>query len=594
MNCVEKLRLFLKENNLSGIIIPSNDPHFSEYIASYWKTRPYISNFTGTAGTAVVTLDSAAVWVDSRYFIQAEEQCKDNGFTVQKMGIAGTPIIADWLKDNCSEGSTVAIDGKLFSIASYKQLQQELHNNSLEILSIEDPFDSIWEDRGTRPTGKITIMPTEISGESTISKFTRVRESLKLDSDNTHYLVTTLDEISWLLNIRSADIQFCPQVVGYVMLSGTKARLFIDNNKITPEDLPYFQQNNIEILPYDSLGDFILGLGGQKLIYTNPKTNIFYYNLMLESGAQLEEEAIAVGIINRFKSIKNEKEIEGFENAMVEDGLSLTKFFHWFENEMKSGKRYDEYEVGGLLSKFRSESKFYLQDSFAPIVGYCENGALPHYSAPKVGSKTIEPKGFLLIDSGGQYTTGTTDITRTVHYSTPTKQEKIDYTVVLQGMIDLTLAVFPINTRGAQLDILARTPMLQEFMNYGHGTGHGIGHNLNVHEGPQSIRSEVNPELMHAGMVMSNEPAVYRKGEYGIRCENVFVSEEAAKNQFGEFLKFRTITLFPFDTTAIEVERLSPKQRDWLNNYHEQVYNALCTRLAPEQQQWLALRTKAI
>ena len=594
MNKIEKLRLFLKENNLSGIVIPSNDPHFSEYIASYWKTRPYISDFTGTAGTAVVTLESAAVWVDSRYFIQAEEQCKENGFIVQKMGLAGTPIIADWLKDNCTEGSTIAVDGKLFSISSYEQLQYELNINSLDILSIEDPFDSIWEERGSRPTGKISIMPTEISGESTMSKLTRVREALNLDGDNTHYFVTILDEISWLLNIRGEDIAFSPQVVSYAVVSGTKVRLFIDDNKIATNDIPYFEENNIEILPYDSLGSFIIGLKGQKLTYTNKKTNIFYYNLLVKSGVELEEEIILVGIINRFKSIKNKTEIKGFEEAMIEDGVSLTKFFYWFENEMKAGNYSNEYEIGDLLIKFRSESELYLQDSFAPIVGYKSNGALPHYSAKKEGSLTVKPEGFLLIDSGGQYSCGTTDITRTVHYSTPTEQEKIDYTVVLKGMIDLTLAIFPINTRGAQLDIIARSALLKEYMNYGHGTGHGLGHNLNVHEGPQSIRSEMNSELIHAGMVMSNEPAVYRKGKYGIRCENVIVCEEAAKNDFGEFLRFRTMTMFPFDTTAIELDRLSKEQRMWLNKYHEKVYDALSNSLSQEERKWLEQRTKAI
>lgn len=594
MNQLSLLREYLKKNNLAGIIVPSNDPHFSEYIAPHYNCRSYISGFTGSAGTAVITENSAAVWVDSRYFIQVEQECKGGEFEVQKLAQPGTPTIAQWLKKSTPENSTITIDGKLFNVVAYDLLKQELAEQSLQISLSNDPFEEFWEGREPRPATLVRVMDVEISGESTQSKLNRLRDTLDIKDDKTHHIVTSLDEIAWLLNIRGADVPCNPVTIAYVVVSYKSAKLFIDNDKISSDNLPYFRQNSIDIASYLSFADYLKSLSGQTVVYTPAKTDIFHYNVMAENGVTLREDVSLVGTVNCMKSIKNSVEIEGFEKAMVEDGIAMARFYYWLHKELKSGAELNEYGIGEKMGEFRAKSELFIQTSFKPIVGMGPNGAMPHYSQKEVGSRAIEQNNFLLIDSGGQYICGTTDTTRTIHLSTPTAQQKIDYTLVLQGMIELTEIVFPINTRGAQLDILARKYLLSEAINYGHGTGHGVGHCLNVHEGPQSIRSEVNPEVMKAGMVMSNEPAMYRTGEYGVRTENMMVCEEFASNQFGTFLHFRTITKFPIETKSIDVDRLDKSQRHWINKYNENVYDTLASHLTRDEQMWLAQLTKAI
>ncbi len=593
MNKLEELRKELKKMGLWGIIIPSNDSHFSEYIAPYWKCRTYISGFTGSAGTVVVTQKKAALWVDSRYFIQAENQCKDTEFIIQKIGTASCPTINAWIAENSPKGSKFGVDGKLYNCTMFETAKTELEENDIEFVASQDPFLKIWQDRPSRPQSMIKIMAVEISGESTKSKHSRLTEALSI-GDNTCYIITALDEIAWLLNIRGADISYNPVVVSYAVVYNDSIKFFVDDNKILPENMQYFESNNIEVLRYDDFDNYLTSLKGVKVIYNPNKLDIYHLQLLRQNSAKLKKESCAVGTVNRMKSIKNKTEIEGFSKAMIEDGVAMSKFYCWLWENMKNEVYFSEHELGEKLSEFRSLSKNYVGESFGAIVAFGENGAMPHYTAPTNDSKIVNEDSYLLIDSGAQYLFGTTDMTRTVHYSMPTEQQKIDYTLVLQGMIDLTQAVFPINTRGAQIDILARQHLYKASLNYGHGTGHGVGHYLNVHEGPQSIRAEQNPEVICAGMVMSNEPAIYRKGEYGIRIENVIVCEEFTENDFGKFLKFKTLTLFPIDTTSIIVEKLSVSQRQWINKYHARVYDSLATYLTYDEKMWLAQRTKEI
>lgn len=588
---LSRLRNYLRKNGFYGIIIPSNDSHFSEYVSPYWNCGEYVSGFEGSASTVVVTLDRIAIWVDSRYYSQAEIQCV--GCEIQKIGIRETPTIAQWLSEVSCSGSVIVVDGKLFNLPLYISLKAEIESGGVMLKNTKDFFNEFWEDRGSRPSSKVNIMPVEISGMSVADKLQLVRSGLAL-SDTRHYLITALDEIAWLLNIRGSDIPFNPVIVSYVVISGSSLRLFIDDNKIGDDVAKYFAREGVEVLAYDCFDKYLKSFVSETVIYDPYKISIFHYELMCNFGVLLCENNIAEGIVTVLKSVKNEVELSGFRRAMIEDGVALVGFYCWLKTELDSGNYLlTEYDLGLKLTEYRAKSKLYIGDSFSPIVAFGSNGAMPHYLAKPEECKVIERADFLLIDSGAHYQCGTTDITRTIHLFNPSKRQKRDYTLVLQGMIDLTNTVFPLGTIGSQLDMIARGNLLCEGLNYGHGTGHGVGHCLNVHEGPNSI-SPTGGVPYEVGMVTSNEPALYRDWEYGIRIENLIVCEPYMTNEFGCFMRFDTLTLFPIETKSIEVELLTTAQKNWLNSYNKKVCDVLSEYLSLEEKRWLVQQTNQL
>lgn len=590
-NKITQLRDWLKKNKFEAIIIPTNDPHFSEYVAQYWKSREWISGFTGSAGTVVITRDKALLWCDSRYFVQSELELDKTIFSIQKMGINETPTINEWLNGNIKKGGRIAVDGTLFSIVSFENMASQVSNCVIEPIS--DPFISMWDNRPKMPESILRIIDEKDSGESVQSKRKRVIEELQMDR-NSIYITTMLDEIAWLLNIRGADVEFNPVIISYVIVSYYKITLFINNGKIISEDYDILKSLDINIEEYNNFDNYLLNIKGLKVIVNRDKFDIYHYKLLKSSGVEIEIEKGDNSVITTIKAVKNEVELRGIRRAMMCDGVALVKFNMWLEEVLNNGNEVTEFDISTKLHECRMYSPTFMGDSFNAIVGYKSNGAIVHYSPSEKESSVIRDNGFLLIDSGGQYKYGTTDITRTIHLSAPIERERVDYTLVLKGNISLTTAVFPAGTCGFQLDILARQHLLKNGLNYMHGTGHGLGHYLNVHEGPQSIRMNYNPTAIVPGMITSNEPGIYREGEYGIRLENIIECVKHSSSEFGVFYKFQTITLFPFDLKCINIGMLTTEERHWLNRYHSKVFDKLSQFLNTDERLWLSNKTKAI
>ncbi|MFI3321401.1 MAG: aminopeptidase P family protein [Rikenellaceae bacterium] len=583
---IASLREVLADSGITAIIIPSNDPHFGEYVPSYYKCREYISGFNGSAGTAVVSTYGSALWTDSRYFLQAEDQLSESEVELIKMGYETTPTFAQWLKKSLKAGEKVAVDAKLFSVSEFERLKLSL--GEIELTTIDDPFTKIWNDRPLPPSIPIFTLDITTTGEGVQDKIKRVKATLDF-KENEAYIVTATDEVAWLCNIRGGDVDFNPVAMAYAIIENDTTTLFIDINKVDEQVSVSLSRRGINIEEYSDFENYIDSISHKTFIVNGEKSNLSSFlkikNSRFEKGAT---------VVSHLKSVKNETELEGFKRAMIEDGKALVKFYIWLEEALNGGGTTSEWEVNCKLKEFRGESQLFVGESFGSIVGYNEHGAVVHYGVTPKSSKTITKDGMLLIDSGGQYLCGTTDITRTIHLSTPTKEQQKDFTLVLMGNINLASAIFPTGTRGSQLDILARKSLNQHGINYMHGTGHGIGHFLNVHEGPQSIRKEENSVTIKEGMVMSNEPAMYRTGQYGIRTENVIVVIKDKSTEFGDFLKFETITLFPIDLKCIDLGLLTPKKRNWLNSYHKMVYDTLSSHLTTKEQLWLAQKTKSI
>lgn len=585
------IRSLLAKHKLEAYIVPSNDPHFSEYVADRWKCREWLSGFTGSAGTLVVTTAAAALWTDSRYFIQAEEQLRGSGIELMRMGMPGVPTLEQYIKDIMEPGSAVGVDGRLFSVNEFERLSAAIAPNKLKVAA--DLIDPIWSDRPAMPKGKAFLLPEKISGMSTSNKLVQLIKAAHIHKDDI-MLLSALDEVAWLFNIRGADIDYNPLTLAYAAVYYDKAVLFIDTEKLSEEDQKTLTSSSIHLRPYDEFEAFVERIDITRNVIINPrKTNILVRQKLQHRSVNVIEDRDINGTVSSLKAVKNETEAAGFRHAMELDGVALVRFYMWLEENL--GKEtITELSIADKLKELRAMSPEFMGESFGTIAGYKANGALPHYSATEASNAEIKREGFLLIDSGGQYKTGTTDITRTVHLSKPSEQEKIDYTLVLKGHIALSMAVFPAGTRGSQLDILARGPMMQHCINYGHGTGHGVGHFLNVHEGPQSIRMQENPVTMKPGMVTSNEPALYRPGMYGIRTENLILGVPYLTNEFGTFERFETITLCPIDTIAIEKSMLSSGEIEWFNDYHRMVFERLSPYLNEQEQQWLKEKTAAI
>ncbi len=584
------LRKFMETRHLDAFIVPSTDPHLSEYPPKRWECRKWITGFTGSAGTAVITMKQAGVWTDSRYFLQAAQQLEGTGFDLYKMGMPETPDMIDWIVEQVDNGGKVGIDGMVYAASEAKNLINKLESKGIETETGFDPFEEIWKDRPGIPKNKIFTLPEEITGESTKNKIERIVEEIdKAGADG--IVIATLDAVAWTFNIRGNDVEYNPVAVAYGYVSKNESVLFIDPDKLTSPIASELQSQGVKMADYSRIFNYIEKLPGKTTVcITENKINYSLYKALSEKCKVID----LTSPIDLMKSMKNETELNGFRRAMVKDGVALTRFYMWLEKAVPTGM-VTEMTIAEKLREFRLKQDQYMGESFGTIAGYAAHGAIVHYSATPESNSTVEPKGLLLIDSGAQFMHGTTDITRTIALGEITPQMEKDYTKVLKGHIALATAIYPEGTRGSQLDILARKPLWDDCETYWHGSGHGIGHFLNVHEGPQNIRMEENPTPLKQGMVTSNEPGIYRTDQYGIRIENLVVAKEYKKTEdFGTFYHFETITLCPIDTKPIETDMLTEKEKSWLNNYHRMVYDKLQHYLSDEEKTWLKEKTKAI
>lgn len=587
-----RLRVLMKENSIDAYIIPSTDPHLGEYIPDHWRIIDWLTGFTGSAATVLITDSFAGFWTDSRYYIQVEKQLCDSGFAHMKPDFTGKNDFLDWMADNIQPGSKIALDGRIFSIERTRKIEKALEIKNISLDLNCDLVSELWTDRPPMPQSLAFEHSTRFCGKERSVKIAEVREQMRiLELD--YHLLTSIDDIMWLLNIRGDDIKYSPLLVAYALISEEQILLFIDENKIPLNLASEFDRLEIVMLPYEETAAILSTLPPTLTILINPLTtsaNLYY---SIPHGMRISEN---LTIPARLKAIKNSIEIENINNAMVKDGVALTKFFFFIEQNSGTETR-SELSLGEKLNSLRSENKDYLGPSFSAIVAFNEHGALPHYSATTETDYAIETNGILLVDSGGQYLDGTTDITRTIALGRPSDRQKRDFTLVLKGTINLALAKFPAGTKGYQLDLLARKALWENGMNYGHGTGHGVGFCLNVHEAPQTISPGTGTDPITAiepGMLISDEPAIYREGEYGIRIENLMICFEDEETEFGKFLKFDTVSLCYIDKTLIDFSLLDQKEIDWLNSYHVEVYDKLSQHLTSEERKWLKDKTSSL
>ena len=585
---VHALRIAFRPNNIKAFIIPSTDPHLSEYVAPYWMSREWISGFTGSAGTAVILMDKAGLWTDSRYFLQAEKELEGSGITLYKEMLPETPSITKFLCQNLKPGESVSIDGKMFSVQQVEQMKEDLAPYQLQVNLFGDPLKNIWKDRPSMPDAPAFIYDVKYAGKSCGEKVAAIRTELKKKGIFALFL-SSLDEIAWTLNLRGSDVHCNPVIVSYLLVTQDEVVYFISPEKITQEVNEYLQEQQVSLRKYDEAESFLNSFTGENILIDPKKTNYAIYSAINPACKVVRGESP----VTLLKAIRNEQEIAGIHHAMQRDGVALVKFLKWLEASVLSGKE-TELSVDRKLHEFRAAQPLYMGESFDTIAGYKEHGAIVHYSATEESDVTLQSKGFLLLDSGAQYLDGTTDITRTIALGELTEEEKTDSTLILKGHIALAMAKFPAGTRGAQLDVLARMPIWSHGMNFLHGTGHGVGHFLSVHEGPQSIRMNENPIVLQPGMVTSNEPGVYKAGSHGIRTENLTLVCKDKEGMFGEYFKFETITLCPICKKGIIKEMLTAEEVKWFNDYHQTVYEKLSPSLNEEEKKWLLEATKAI
>jgi Xaa-Pro aminopeptidase len=579
---ITALRLAMKEANIAAWIVPGTDPHMNEYLPKHWSERTFISGFTGSAGKLVITATEAGLWTDGRYFLQGGQQLQDTGIALFKEGIDGTPTITEYLKENLSSGQKVGINGLIIPKTLADDYYNQLSEKGVELVTDIDLLGAVWENRPPLSDNPLFLLDKKVTGESTTSKLERLREAM---NETDAALYTTLDEIAWLFNVRGADVDCNPVVMSYAWVEKDSAILFVDEDKVSSTDQLALSKDGITLEPYSDVLNIIETISnGMSVITDFTKSNNAVVTAMCDANI-LDTPSW----VTQQKAIKNEIEIEGTRRAMVKDGVALTQFFMWLEEVLKEGKT-TEFEVGKQLGAFRAKQEDYVGPSFAPIVGYKGNGAIIHYSASEANCATITADSSLLLDSGGQYRHGTTDITRTVALGKLSADIKTDFTLVLKGHIQLSRVKFPKNTRGNQLDVLARQSLWNEAKDYAHGTGHGVGHFLNVHEGPQGIRKEQNSTTLKRGMILSNEPGFYVEGKYGIRIENLIVVQEFND----DFFEFETLTLFPIDKNLIDVTLLSDTDKEWLNSYHQEVYEKVSPNLSDVENRWLREKTLPI
>ena len=592
MNIPEKLielRRIMDRENIAAYIISGTDPHNSEYLPAPWQQRKWISGFTGSYGTVVVTKNEAGLWTDTRYFIQAEKELVGSGIKLHKLRIPGAVDYPQWLAEVLESGTKVGIDGFCMSVSDVRNLKNALSPKNITIQEQIDLLGEMWFDRPALPVEKIIRLDTKYVGESAGERIGKIREFIR-DNHGDAILFSCLDEIAWLYNIRCNDIAYNPVAISYAIVEKDKAHLFIKLDKISQEIEQQLAEDGIELHDYHHLFLFLDAQNKENTYFVD--TNTCNYAVFNHLAKKFEVHEIE-SPIPLLKAVKNTTELEGFRLACRKDGVALSKFYYWLENRL-SQQPVTELEAAEQLTWFRSQDKEYVSDSFGCISAYGPNAALPHYSATPEQQSEIHPKGLYLVDSGAQYMHGTTDITRTMPLGELTELEKEDYTLVLKGMIDLSMLYFPKGSKGCNIDIVARLPLYMNLRNFGHGTGHGVGYFLNVHEGPQSIRPDLKNQEMLPGMVTSNEPGLYREGLHGIRHENLIVCQPKAVNEFGEFYQFETITLCYFDTSALLIQLLNQKEIDWLNAYNERVYQEVSPYLEERERIWLRNKTKAI
>lgn len=584
---LEALRDLMRSKHIDAVIIPGTDPHQSEYPSEHWKFRDYVSGFTGSNGTAVVTLDDAGLWTDSRYFLQAAEQLEGSGFTLHKENIPGEPTVLEWLGEVLDEDAVVGVDGRLFSLIEANRIEMFCAQNGFMFAPDFRAAEAIWTDRPARPMNPAFVHDEALTGEDVDSKISRVVDALDA-ADADGLLITALDEIAWLLNLRGSDVDYTPVVIAFAYVSEDERVLFIDSEKVTSEVKDHLKKYRVKIKDYDDIEKFLGKISSTATVMVDPnRVSDALGQAMICNKTYMASPVIAL------KGVKNECQIAGFRQAMLYDGAAMVRMMMWLEQNVANG--ITEMDVDCRLQQERAAYASNRGDSFHMIAGYKDHGAIVHYEATDESAYTLAPEGLLLIDTGGQYLEGTTDITRTISLGNPTAAEKHDYTLILKGHLALARAVFPKGTMGVQLDVLARGPLWNEGMTYLHGTGHGVGHFLGCHEGPQSIRMEANPTPLELGMVTSNEPGIYKTGEYGIRTENLLLCVPACSNEeWGEFYKFESLTLFPYDTTLMDMDMLSREEVKQINDYHAMVCERLRPLLNADEAQWLEQKCKSI
>ena len=577
---LQDLREVMQREHLAAFIFPSTDPHQSEYVADHWKGREFISGFDGSAGTAVVTMTSAALWTDSRYFLAAEEQLKGTEYQLMKLKIEGTPTIAEWIGHECGAGAEVGIDGWCCSASDVKDLIADLRKQGgITLRTNFAPLKLIWQNRPDIPENPVEIYPLEYAGESTHDKIARIRQALR-ETHADGMLMTALDDIAWTLNLRGSDVHCNPVFVSYLLLSSKDVTLYINKVKLSPEVVAYLKAEGVGVAPYEDISKGLKDYFEYNILLDPHEVNYALYKSAVRE--VVEEESP----VKRMKTVKNEREIAGFRSAMLKDGIAMVKFLKWL-SEYSECSEYSEISVSDKLEALRAEQPLFRGISFDTIAGYQAHGAIVHYEATPETDIPLKHEGFLLLDSGAQYLDGTTDITRTIALGPLTEEQKRVYTLVLKGHIQIELCKFPSGASGTQLDVLAREALWREGLNYLHGTGHGVGNYLNVHEGPHQIRMEWKPAPLVAGMTVTDEPGIYLAGKFGVRIENTLLVTPYKETEFGQFLQFESLTLCPIDKSPIIADMLLPEELSWLNAYHQRVFDTLSPHLSPSESIWL-------
>ena len=583
---LQDLREVMRREHLAAFIFPSTDPHQSEYVADHWKGREWISGFNGSAGTAVVTMDSAALWTDSRYFLAAENQLKGTEYQLMKLKIEGTPTIAEWIGKECGPGAEVAIDGACSSASEVKELIADLRKQGgITLRTNLDPLTLIWKDRPAIPDNPVEIYPLEYAGETAHEKIARIRQALR-EKHADGMLMAALDDIAWTLNLRGSDVHCNPVFVSYLLIAPNDVTLYINKVKLSSEVIAYLKAEGVGVASYEEVRKGLKDYFAYNILLDPNEVN---YTLFKSVTREIVEKESPV---KQMKTVKNEREIAGFRSAMLKDGIAMTKFLKWLDSQEPSSLT--ELSVSAKLEALRSEQPLYRDISFDTIAAYQAHGAIVHYEPTPESDIPLKPEGFLLLDSGAQYLDGTTDITRTIPLGPLTEEQKRIYTLVLKGHIQIELCKFPSGASGTQLDILARQALWREGLNYLHGTGHGVGTYLNVHEGPHQIRMEWKPAPLVAGMTVTDEPGIYLAGKFGVRIENTLLVTPYKETEFGKFLQFESLTLCPIDKTPILTELLTQEELDWLNAYHQHVFDTLSPHLNDEESARLREACEAI
>jgi len=586
---IKKLREEMKKHNIDAYIIPSSDPHQSEYVPERWKGRTWISGFTGSAGTVVVTEEKSYLWADGRYHIQAADQLQGTEIELIKWGLEGVPEVHEWLNLNLAEGKTIGFDGSVISVSTKRKFDAEALPKKYTYKTDIDLLDAVWENRPDMPSDTIMVHEMPFAGNSVAQKLEKLR-SVMAKNDLAYQVITTLDDVAWLFNYRGSDITFSPVALAYAVVGMDSAWLFINPDKLDDRAKNHFDQSKVTVQPYSSIMTFLGELPqGKNVSYDPGQLSTALENALSESVIKVEDNN-PVALI---KSMKSAEELENMHNSQVRDGVAMVKFIKWLEEAVPKGEA-SELKVEEMLRHFRSEQERFVSESFNTIAGYKEHGAMMHYAATQASNYTLESEGFFLFDSGGNYLDGTTDITRTVSLGPVTDQMKKDFTLTLKSHVALAKTRFLSGATGSKIEMIARQPMWAEGIDYKCGTGHGIGYFMNVHEGPQTMKMDPNPVKLQPGMTLTNEPGVYREGQYGIRLENTLVIKKDIETEFGQFLKFDTISFCPIDTKPVVKEMLTDDELKWFNTYHQMVFDTLAPHLNDDEVAWLKEATKAI